>query len=82
MVVGFPTRRVDLFFDNVDASAGTHPPSYSVSVARLFRLEVKRLRPEGDQLSPSTAEIRNKWSYTRMLSICLHGVDGDIFTFT
>jgi hypothetical protein len=35
---------------------------------------VKRPRPEADHPPPSSAEVRNAWSYTSTLSIRLHGL--------
>ena len=31
---------------------------------------------------PSSAKVKNKWSYTSAPSVLLHGVDRDSFTFT
>lgn len=36
---------------------------------------------EVDRSPPSSAEVRNEWSYAST-PVCLHGVDGDKFTFT
>jgi len=44
----------------------------------FFLLGVKRLGPEGEQLSPSTVKVRNEWSYTSTPSICLHGMNRDL----
>jgi hypothetical protein len=30
---------------------------------------------------PSSAEVKNEWSYTSRPSICLHGVDREKFIF-
>jgi hypothetical protein len=37
-------------------------------------LGVKRLGREADQSPPSSAEVKNAWSYTSTPSIRLHGV--------
>jgi hypothetical protein len=43
---------------------------------------VKRLGREADHLLLSSVEVKNEGSYTSASSIRLHGVDGDVFTFT
>ena len=37
---------------------------------------------EVDHLSPSSANVKNEWSYMSTASTCLHGVDRDNFTIT
>jgi len=41
----------------------------------------KRLGHEVGYTLPSSAEVKNDWSYTLPLPVCLHGVARDIFTF-
>jgi hypothetical protein len=43
---------------------------------------LKRQGPEFDPLSPSSAVVKNLWSYTSTTVVCPHDVDSDIFTFT
>jgi hypothetical protein len=42
---------------------------------------VKRPQREVDHSSPSSAVVRNEWSYTSAPPICLHGMDMDNSTF-
>jgi hypothetical protein len=52
-------------------------------VAGALSLGVKRLGSEADRSPPSSAEIKNAWSYTSTSPIRLHGVvQRDNFTFT
>ena len=44
-------------------------------------LEVKRPEHELDHSPPSSAEVKNKWSYNSYLPTCLHGMDSDSFNF-
>jgi len=39
-----------------------------------FSLEVKHAEREADRSPPSSAEVKNEWSYTSIPLICLHGV--------
>jgi hypothetical protein len=50
----------------------TQPPIQLVRGA--LSLGVKRPGREADHSSPSSAEVKNAWSYTSTLPICLHGV--------
>jgi len=43
--------------------------------------EVKRPEHELGHSPPSSAEVKNKWSYTSYLPTCLHGVNSDSFNF-
>jgi hypothetical protein len=40
-------------------------------------LVVKWLRCDADHSPPSSAKVKNKWSYTSSPSICLHGMARD-----
>jgi hypothetical protein len=42
---------------------------------------LKQLGQEFDPSPPSTAEVKNKWSYTSNTPMCLHSVDKKIFKF-
>jgi hypothetical protein len=53
--------------------SGAHPASYPMST-RGSSLGVKRLGREHDHSPPSSAEVKNAWSYTSTLPIRLHGV--------
>jgi hypothetical protein len=47
----------------VQTGSGAHPTSYPMDTGS-----------EADCASPSSAEVKNVWSYTSTLSICLHGM--------
>jgi hypothetical protein len=51
--------------------------SYSMSTG-VFNWRIKQPGNEPDKLLPSTAEV-NGWSYTFAPSICLHGMNRNIF---
>jgi hypothetical protein len=42
---------------------------------------VSKLKCEVDHSSPSSAEVKNEYSYTSTLPVCLYGVERDKFTF-
>jgi hypothetical protein len=50
----------------------THPPIYWVPGA--LSLGVKRPGREADHSPPSSAEVKNAWSYTSTPPVRLHGV--------
>jgi hypothetical protein len=50
----------------------TQPPIQWVPGA--LSLGVKRPGREADHLPPSSAEVKNAWSYTSIPPMCLHGV--------
>jgi hypothetical protein len=50
----------------------TQPPIKFVPAFLRYGIEV-------DHLPPSSAEVKNEWSYTSASPICLHDVDTDIF---
>jgi hypothetical protein len=52
--------------------SGAHPASYPIGTGALS-LRVKRPGREADHSPPSSAEVKNAWSYTST-PICLHGV--------
>jgi hypothetical protein len=51
----------------------THSASYPMGTGALF-LGVKRPGREADHSPPSSAEVKNGWSYTSTPPIRLHGV--------
>jgi len=53
-------------------SRPTQPPIPWVKGA--LSLGVKRLGREANRSLPSSAEVKNAWSYTSTLPVCLHGV--------
>jgi hypothetical protein len=88
--VRFPTELgIFLFTTASRMSLGsTQPPILWVPVA--LSLDVKQPGCEADHPPPSSAEVKNAWSYTSTPPISLHGVvlslkkqrDNFIFTFT
>jgi hypothetical protein len=57
----------------VQRGSGAHPASYPMGTGTLS-LGVKRPRREADHSPPSSAEVKNEWSYTSTPPIRLHGV--------
>ena len=58
--------------------SGAHPASCSMSSGS--HSEVKRPRRGADHLCPSTAEVRNEWSYASTPPTRFHGAHRDSFT--
>jgi hypothetical protein len=58
---------------HVQNGSGAHSASYPVGTGALS-LRVKRPGREADHSPPSSAEVKNAWSYTSTLLIRLHGV--------
>jgi len=50
----------------MQTGSGAHAASYSVGTGGSFQ-RVQHLGCEADCLPPSSAEVKNKWSYT-----CIH----------
>jgi hypothetical protein len=57
----------------VQNGSGAHLAPYPMGTEALS-LETKRSRREADHWPPSSAEIKNAWSYTSTPPISLHGV--------
>jgi hypothetical protein len=53
--------------------SGAHPASYPMATRGSFP-GVRRPGCEADHSPPSSAEVKNAWSYTSTLPIRLHGV--------
>jgi hypothetical protein len=89
-VLGFVGAGNFCLYHHVQNSSGaTQTPVQWLPGA--FSLGVKWLGHEADHSPPSSAEVKNAWSYTSTPSICLHGVvlskkkkkkHRDNFTFT
>jgi hypothetical protein len=58
---------------HVQNGSGTHPASYPVGT-RGSLPRVKRPEREADHSPPSSAEVKNAWSYTSTPPIRLYGV--------
>jgi hypothetical protein len=48
-------------------------PTISLNIINTISLGVKRPRREADHSPPSSAEVKNAWSYTSTTPINLHG---------
>jgi hypothetical protein len=57
----------------VQKGSGAHSASYPVGITNSFP-GVKRPGREADHSPPSSAEVKNAWSYTSTAPIRLHGV--------
>jgi hypothetical protein len=57
---------------------GACPVSHSVGVGAVSR-GVKRPGREVEHTPPSSADVKNKWSYTSAAAMFLHGVGRDKF---
>jgi hypothetical protein len=66
---------------NFQTGSGNHPASYPVGT----RASSARSKAAGGvkvtARLPSSAEVKNEWSYTSTALICLHGVDRDSCNF-
>jgi hypothetical protein len=75
-VLGFDSRRGAWNFSLhhcVQNGSGAHPASYPMDTGGSFP-GVKRPGREADHSPPSSAEVKNEWSYTSTPPIRLHGV--------
>jgi hypothetical protein len=67
-----PAGPKHFLLQNVLKGSGAHPASYSMVTAVLT--VAKLLGHEVNHSPPSTAEVKNEWSYTSTPPICLHDV--------
>jgi hypothetical protein len=74
-VVRVPTEaeNLSLHHRNIQTGSGTHPAPYPMGT-RVLSLRVKRPGREADHSPPSSAEVKNAWSYTFTPPLRLHGV--------
>jgi len=63
---------------NVQPGWSFYPPFCSIGTVGTG---VKRLGREGNHLPPSSARVKNEWSYTSAYHACLCGLDREHFTF-
>jgi hypothetical protein len=54
-------------------SSGDHPASYPMGTGELSP-GVQRPGREADHSLPSSAKVKNAWSYTSTPPLCLHGL--------
>jgi hypothetical protein len=66
---------------NVQTVSGAHRVSYSMSTGVLSP-GAKRPGREVNHSPPSSAEVKNEWSYSSSPSIRLHSMDRDNFALT
>jgi len=57
------------------------PTQPTIQGVPVFFLRGKMAGYEVDHSPPSSAKVKNEWSYTSTPLICHHGVDREIFTF-
>jgi hypothetical protein len=67
-------------FKNVHTGFGAHPASYLMCTGVISSV-VKQPGLEVNNSSPSSAEVKNEWSYTCPPPICFYGVDRKNLTF-
>jgi hypothetical protein len=75
IILGLPDSQGELgifLFTTMSALGHTQPPIQWVPGA--LSMGVKRSEPEADHSPPSSAEVKNAWSYTSTPPIRLHGV--------
>jgi hypothetical protein len=75
-VLGFDSRRgLGIFlFTNASRTALGHTQPPIQWIPGALSLGVKRLEREVDHSPPSSAEVKNAWSYTFIPSVRLHGM--------
>jgi hypothetical protein len=61
------------FHHRVQNGSGAHPASYPMGIGGSFP-GGKAAEREADHSSPSSAEVKNRWSYTSTSGARLHGV--------
>jgi len=78
---GFEFRQGQRFFSSPKRPNRLwDPPNLLISGYRRSLPEIKRLRCAYDIWNPSSADVKNEWSYTSSPPIFLLGVDRDSFT--
>lgn len=70
-------KQTFLFYET---SFGAHSASYSMDTGVIFS-GVKRPKRESHHSPPYNADVKNQWSYTSILFLCLHGVAGTTLQF-
>jgi hypothetical protein len=75
-VLGFDSwRELGIFMFTTASRTGLGPTQPLIQlVRRALFLGVKRAGREADHSHPSSAEVKNAWSYTSIPPIRLHGV--------
>jgi hypothetical protein len=75
-VLGFDSRRgLGIFLFTAPSRTALVPTQPPIQwVPGTLSLRVKRASREADHSLPSSAEVKNAWSYTSTLPIRLHGV--------
>jgi hypothetical protein len=77
------SRRGDRFFSfpKCPDKLWCPPASYAIDAENLFALEAKWLWHEDDHSPPSSAAVKNEWSYSSAPVVYIHGVDCNDLTF-
>ena len=63
---------------NVQTDSGAHLASCLLDTG-VLPWRIKQPGHDVDHSHPSSAEVKNEWSYTSAPHICVHGVDRDTF---
>jgi hypothetical protein len=75
LCMGFEQQRLDIFLSTTASRPVLGPTQPPIQwVPGVLSLGVKRPGRETDHLPPSSAEIKNVWSFTSTPPICLHGM--------
>jgi hypothetical protein len=74
-VLGFDFRqRMEIFLFTTESRTALEPTQPPIQwVPGALSLRVKWQRREADHSPPSSAKVKNVWSYTSTPPICLHG---------
>jgi hypothetical protein len=70
---GQPAEAVTFFLFDATTASEDHSASYAMDAEGCFP-RVTKLEYEAHHLSPFSAELKNAWSFTSTLHICLNGV--------
>jgi len=62
------------FHHHIQSGSEAHPTSYPMGVLGALSLGIKQLGHEADHPLPSSAQVKNAWSYTSTRHIRPHGV--------
>jgi hypothetical protein len=76
----FPRSTDFSVLQNVQTGSTAHPVTYLMDTGNFPG--VKRMALDFNRSTPPSAKVKNKWSYSSTVAICLHGADGKTFAFT
>lgn len=78
---GFESRHVKGLF-SITSRPVFAPIQHPTQWVEGFSPVVKQPEREFNHKSPSSAYVKNEWSYTSNFALCLHGINRDNFTCT